>query len=158
VRTKHPGGWLQRITGHLKVRIFIFILAMLAAGSVVAQENSVSSSPTSATAEVVTVSDQSEAIIAEASSASEGRVSSIGVAERPVLRRDDAKTNHSVTQSFNLDHAGRLRAERAIDERIIDRLGLFDRSDDGSGRYSISLDLENEDSDWSFEITVTIEF
>ena len=48
--------------------------------------------------------------------------------------------------------------ERAIDERIIDRLGLFDRSDDGSGRYSVALDLENEDSDWSFEVTVTMEF
>jgi hypothetical protein len=36
---------------------------------------------------------------------------------------------------------------------------LFDRSDDGgSGRYSVSLDLENEDSDWSFEVSVTMEF
>ena len=50
-------------------------------------------------------------------------------------------------------------AERTIDERIIDRLGLFDRSaDGGSGHYSASLNLENEDSDWSFEVTVTIEF
>ena len=50
-------------------------------------------------------------------------------------------------------------AERTIDERIIDRLGFFDRSaDDGSGHYSASLNLENEDSDWSFEVTVTIEF
>ena len=48
--------------------------------------------------------------------------------------------------------------ESAIDERIIDRLGLFDRSDNGSGRYAISLDVENEDSDWSFEVTVTMEF
>ena len=48
--------------------------------------------------------------------------------------------------------------ERAIDERIIGRLDLFDRSDDGSGRYSVSLDLENEDSDWNFEVTVTMEF
>ena len=49
--------------------------------------------------------------------------------------------------------------ERAIDERIIGRLGLFDRSDDSSsGRYSVSLDLENEDSDWNFEVTVTMEF
>jgi hypothetical protein len=48
--------------------------------------------------------------------------------------------------------------ERAIDERIIDRLGLFDRSDDGSARYGISLDLENEDGDWNFEATVTMEF
>ena len=50
-------------------------------------------------------------------------------------------------------------AEHAIDERIIDRLGLFDPSDSGqSSRYSVSLDLENEDSDWSFEVTVTVEF
>ena len=48
--------------------------------------------------------------------------------------------------------------ERAIDERIIDRLGLFDRSDDGVSRYGISLDLENEDGDWNFEVTVTVEF
>ena len=85
---------------------------MLSAGSVVAEENSASSSPTSATAEAVSITDQADQI-----------------------------------------------AERTIDERIIDRLGLFDRSDDGgSGRYSASLNLENEDSDWSFEVTVTIEF
>ena len=95
----------------MKVSIFIFILAVLAAGSVVAQENSTSSSPTSATAETVSVSYQANQI-----------------------------------------------AKRAIDERIIDRLGLFDRSEDGSGRYSVSLDLENEDSDWNFEVTVTMEF
>jgi hypothetical protein len=96
----------------LKASIFIFILAVLAAGAVVAQENSASSSPTSATAEAVSITDQADQI-----------------------------------------------GERGIDERIIDRLGLFDRSDDGgSGRYSISLDLENEDSDWSFEVTVTMEF
>ena len=48
---------------------------------------------------------------------------------------------------------------RALDERIIDRLGLFDPSDSGqSNRYSVELDLENEDSDWSFEVTVTVEF
>jgi hypothetical protein len=46
-----------------------------------------------------------------------------------------------------------------IHERIIDRLGLFDASDSSqSSRYSIELDLENEDSDWSFEVTVTVEF
>ena len=50
-------------------------------------------------------------------------------------------------------------AEHAIDERIIDRLGLFDPPDSGqSTRCSVSLDLENEDSDWSFEVTVTVEF
>ena len=58
-----------------------------------------------------------------------------------------------------LDYGNNQMVEHAIDERIIDRLGLFERSDDsGSGRYSISLDLENEDSDWSFEVTVTVEF
>ena len=49
--------------------------------------------------------------------------------------------------------------ERGIDQRTIGRLGLFDRSeDDGSGRYSVSFDLENEDSDWNFEVSVTMEF
>jgi hypothetical protein len=96
----------------LKVSIFILILAMLAAGLVVAQEINASSAPTSATAETVSITGQSHQIF-----------------------------------------------ERAINERIIDRLGLFDRSEDGaSGGYSVSLDLENEDSDWSFEITVTMEF
>jgi hypothetical protein len=60
--------------------------------------------------------------------------------------------------SFNLDYGNNQIVERAIDERVIDRLGLFDRADDDSARYSISLDLENEDSDWSFEVTVTMEF
>jgi hypothetical protein len=91
----------------LKASIFIFILAVLAAGSIVAQENGASS----ATAEAVSITDQADQIL-----------------------------------------------ERAIDERVIDRLGLFDRSDDGSARYGISLDLENEDSDWNFEVTVTMEF
>ena len=48
--------------------------------------------------------------------------------------------------------------DRVIDERIIDRLGLFDRSDEGAARYGISLDVENEDGDWNFEVTVTMEF
>jgi hypothetical protein len=97
---------------HLKVSIFIFILAMLAAGSVVAQENSVSSSLTSATAEAVSITDQADQI-----------------------------------------------AERAIDERIIDRFVSFDLSDRGrSDRYSVSFDLEHEASDWNFEVTVTMEF
>jgi hypothetical protein len=129
---------------------------MLAARPVVAQENVASSSRTSTAAKAVTITDQSEAIIGEASSASEGRVTSIDVAEQPALRSDHGKANHS--QSFGLDY-GDDRIERAIDERTIDRLGLFDRSDDGrSGRYNVSFDLENEDSDWSFEVTVTVEF
>jgi hypothetical protein len=50
-------------------------------------------------------------------------------------------------------------AEHAIDKSIIDRLGVFDPPDSGQyTRYSVSLDLENEDSDWSFEVTVTVEF
>ena len=104
---KHPDKWPWRITGHLKTSIFIFIVAVLAAGSVVAHENSASS----ATAVAVSIGNQADQIF-----------------------------------------------ERAIDERIIDRLGLFDRSDDGSSHCEISLDVENEDSDWSFEVTVTVEF
>ena len=103
------------------------------------------------------ITDQSEAVIGEASSESEARVSSIGSGEQPASRGDHAKTSDRVGQSFHLDY-GDDRIERAIDERVIDRLGLFDRSDDGSGRYDISLDLENEDGDWSFEVTVTMEF
>jgi hypothetical protein len=98
--------------GHMKLSIFVFILGVLAVGSVVAQENSASRSPTSATAE----------------------------------------------GGFNLEYGNDQMAGHAIDERIIDRLGLFYRSDDGSARYGVSLDLENEDSDWSFEVTVTMEF
>jgi hypothetical protein len=94
--------------GHMKASIFVFILAVLAAGSVGAHENGASS----ATKETVSITDQTDQIF-----------------------------------------------ERAIDERTIGRLGLFDRSDDNSsGRYSVSFDLENEDSDWNFEVTVTVEF
>ena len=46
-------------------------------------------------------------------------------------------------------------AERAIEESI--RCSI--PSDSGQfTRYSVSLDLENEDSDWSFEVAVTMEF
>jgi hypothetical protein len=97
----------------LKASIFIFILAMLAVGSVVAEENAASSSHTFPTAEA----------------------------------------------GFNLGYGNDQMAEHAIDERIIDRLGLFDPSDSSqSTRYDVSLDIENEDSDWSFEVTVTVEF
>jgi hypothetical protein len=96
----------------LKASIFVFILGVHAAGSVVAQEDGTSLSPRSAMAET----------------------------------------------SFRLDYGNNQIVERAIDERVIDRLGLFDRADDDSARYSMSLDLENEDSDWSFEVTVTMEF
>jgi hypothetical protein len=92
----------------LKATIFIFILAVLAAGSVVAHENSAWSRP----AETFSITDQADQVF-----------------------------------------------ERAIDEHFIERLGLFDRPDDGgSGRYNVSVDLENEDSDWSFEVTVSLEF
>jgi hypothetical protein len=92
----------------MKVRIFVFILSVLVAGSIVAKENGASFSLASGTAETVAVTE--------------------------------------ITA-------------RAIDERIIDRFVSFEPSGDGpSSRYSISLDLENEDSDWSFEVTVTMEF
>jgi hypothetical protein len=148
---------------------------MLAAGSVVAQENGASFSTTSATAEAMAVTDQAEDIIGEASSASEGRVSSIDWAERPVLRpgewheimpgltmaqhRDDGKASQDVVPSFDLDYGNNQMAERAIDERVIDRFASFEPADGGrSGRYSVSFDLEHEDSDWNFEVTVTVEF
>jgi hypothetical protein len=68
-------------------------------------------------------------------------------------------TSTPAKAGFNLDYGNNQMAEHAIDERIIDRLGLFDRPDSRqSTRYSVELDLENEDSDWSFEVTVTIEF
>ena len=70
-----------------------------------------------------------------------------------------SRTFSTVEAGFNLDYGNDQMAEHAIDERIIDRLGLFDPSDSGqSARYSVELDLENEDSDWSFEVTVTVEF
>jgi hypothetical protein len=97
----------------LKASIFIFLLGMLAAGLVVAEEKGSLSSRTFTTAEA----------------------------------------------GFNLGYGNDQMAEHTIDERIIDRLGLFDPSDSGqSTRYSVELDLENEDSDWSFEVTVTVEF
>ena len=131
---------------------------MLAAGSVVAQESVASPLRMSTAAKAVTITDQSEAVIGEGCSESEGGVSSIGSGEQPASRRDHAKTSDRDGQSFHLDY-GDDRIERATDERLIDRLGLFDRPDDGgSGRYSVSLDLENEDSDWSFEVSVTVEF
>ena len=148
---------------------------MLAVGSVVAQENDASFSTTSATAEAMAVTDQAEDIIGEAPSASEGCVSSIDLAERPVLRpgerheimpgltmaqhRDDGKASQDVVPSVDLDYGNNLMAERAIDKRIIDRFASFEPSDGGgSGRYSVSFDVEHENSDWNFEVTVTMEF
>ena len=110
---KHPNEWPRRITGHLKLPIFILILAILAARSVVAEENG------------------------------------------PLFSR----TFTAAEAGFNLDYSNNQMAERAIEERLIHRLGLFDPSDsDQSSRYSVSLDVENEDSDWSFEVTITVEF
>ena len=59
---------------------------------------------------------------------------------------------------FTLGHGNGQLAEDAIEERTIDRLGLFDAGSGESSHYNIELNLENEDSDWSFEVTVTIEF
>ena len=60
---------------------------------------------------------------------------------------------------FNLGYGNDQMADHGIDQCTIDRLGLFDPSDGSqSSRYSVELDLENEDSDWSFGVTVTVEF
>jgi hypothetical protein len=60
---------------------------------------------------------------------------------------------------FNLAYCNDQMTARAIGERTVDLLGSFDPSDSGqSSRYSVSLDVENEDSDWSFEVSVTVEF
>ena len=70
-----------------------------------------------------------------------------------------SRTFTTAEAGFNLGHGNGQMAEYAMDERSIDRLGLFDPSDSSqSPRYSVELDLENEDSDWSFEVTVTVEF
>ena len=60
---------------------------------------------------------------------------------------------------FTFGYGNGQMTEHAIDQRTFDRLGLFDPPDRGqSSRYSVELDLENEDSDWSLEVTVTVEF
>ena len=70
-----------------------------------------------------------------------------------------SRTFTTAEAGFNLDYGNDRMNARTLDERIIDRIGLFDPSDSGqSNRYSVELDLENEDSDWSFEVTVTVEF
>jgi hypothetical protein len=132
---------------------------MLAAGPIVAQENVASASQISTAADTVTVTDQAEATIFQASSASERHFSSIGSADQPSLRRDHARTSDRVPQGFNFDYGNDQISRRAIDERILDRLGLFDRPDDGgSSRYGVSLEVEKEDGDWNFEVTFTVEF
>ena len=70
-----------------------------------------------------------------------------------------SRTSTTAEAGFNLGYGSGQMTEHAVDQRIIDRLGLFDPSDGSqSSRYSVELDLENEDSDWSFEVTVTVEF
>jgi hypothetical protein len=70
-----------------------------------------------------------------------------------------SRTPTTAEAGFNLGYSNDQMTARAIGERIIDRLGVFDPSDGSqSSRYSVELDLESEDSDWSFEITVTMEF
>jgi hypothetical protein len=97
----------------LKLRIFIFILAILSSGLVFAEESGAFSSRTSTTAKA----------------------------------------------RFDLADGSDQMAEHAIDKRIGALLGLFDLAEsDKSSRYNVELELENEDSDWSFEVTVTVEF
>ena len=70
-----------------------------------------------------------------------------------------SRTSTTAEAGFNLGYGSGQMTEHAIDERLIDRLGLFDPSDSGqSTRYNIELEVENEDSDWSFRVTVTVEF
>jgi hypothetical protein len=84
------------------------------------------------------------------------------IAESVVAQENGASlspTSATAEPGFNLDYGNNRMPRRAIDERIIDRFVSFEPSDDGpSSRYSISLDLENEDSDWSFEVAATMEF
>jgi hypothetical protein len=68
-------------------------------------------------------------------------------------------TSTTAEAGFNLDYGNDMMAKRVIDEHIIHRYASFDPANGGrSGRYSVSVDLENEDSDWGFEATVTMEF
>ena len=79
------------------------------------------------------------------------------LAVRSVIAHENGASS-ATAEAVSITNQADQIFERAIDERIIDRLGLFDRSDDGASRYGVSLDLENEDGDWNFEITVTMEF
>jgi hypothetical protein len=76
--------------------------------------------------------------------------------ESPVF---SSRTSTTAEAGFNVGYGSGQMTEYAVDQRIIDRLGLFDASDSGpSTRYNIELELENEDSEWSFQVTVTVEF
>ena len=70
-----------------------------------------------------------------------------------------SRTSATAEAGFNLGYGSGQMTEHAIDQRIIDRLGLFDPAEGNqSSRYGVELDVENEDNDWSFEVTVTMEF
>ena len=70
-----------------------------------------------------------------------------------------SRTSTTPKVGFTLGYGSGQMAEYAIDQRTIDRLRLFEAPDSGrSTRYNVELDLEHEDSDWSFEVTVTVEF
>ena len=79
-----------------------------------------------------------------------------------VAEENDALSSQTFAAAeagFNLACSNDQMTARAIGERTVDLLGSFDSSESGqSSRYSVSLDLENEDSDWSFEVSVTVEF
>ena len=79
-----------------------------------------------------------------------------------VAEENDALSSQTFAAAeagFNLAYSNDQMTARAIGERTVDLLGSFDPSDSGQPtRYTVSLDLENEDSDWSFEVTVTMEF
>ena len=70
-----------------------------------------------------------------------------------------SRTSTTAEAGFNLGHGSDQIAVYAVDERVLDRLGLLDLADSAkSSRYNLELELENEDSDWSFEVTFTVEF
>ena len=70
-----------------------------------------------------------------------------------------SRTSTTAEAGFDLGYDRGQMTEHAVDQRIIDRLGLFDAADSGqSTRYNVELELENEDNDWSFQVTVTVEF
>lgn len=70
-----------------------------------------------------------------------------------------SRTSTTAEAGFNLGYGSGQMTEHAIDKRIIDRLGLFDAANSGpSTHYNVELKLENEDSDWSFQVTVAVEF
>src|SRR5215471_169053 len=118
---------------------------MLAVGLVIAQESVASASQISTATQAVTLTDQIKDIPEASSSLKKRPANSLRSENRPKLQRDDGKSSRSIAPGFHADHGKNLISERVIDERIIDRLGLFDRPDKGgSGRCSASLDLENE--------------